>query len=321
MTKRFFQQLMLPLLVIGSFNVQADPHPANVIKLFLGGQEQQPKVRINHAQGVCITGYFESNGDLARLSRAELFQPGVKTPVLGRFSIPGSMAVDETTVPVRGMALQFSLTNGEHWQTAMNNFPVFSVSTPDNFYRLQLAQQADPATGKPNPERLARFFEAHPESQAFREWSQNKVPPKSYASEAYNSVNAFVLESNRGERRAVRWTMRPQQTESSETESVSLQQDLEQRLQQGDLRWDFVFTFAEWGDPTNNATVAWPNNRAAISAGTLVIQQSQAQDDGACRDISFLPTSLPQGIGLSDDPLIYFRSTVYVEALSQRLAK
>jgi catalase len=40
--------------------------------------------RRNHAKGVCIAGYFESNGQGARLSKAVVFQPG-RVPVIGRF--------------------------------------------------------------------------------------------------------------------------------------------------------------------------------------------------------------------------------------------
>ena len=40
--------------------------------------------RRNHAKGVCIAGYFESNGQGARLSKAVVFQLG-RVPVIGRF--------------------------------------------------------------------------------------------------------------------------------------------------------------------------------------------------------------------------------------------
>ena len=44
--------------------------------------------RRNHAKGVCIAGYFESNGQGARLSKAVVFQPG-RVPVIGRFALAG----------------------------------------------------------------------------------------------------------------------------------------------------------------------------------------------------------------------------------------
>ena len=41
--------------------------------------------RRNHAKGVGVSGFFESNGNGVRLSKAVVFQPG-RVPVLGRFS-------------------------------------------------------------------------------------------------------------------------------------------------------------------------------------------------------------------------------------------
>src|ERR1700687_3356841 len=44
--------------------------------------------RRNHAKGVGVSGFFESNGNGVRLSKAVVFRPG-RVPVLGRFSLSG----------------------------------------------------------------------------------------------------------------------------------------------------------------------------------------------------------------------------------------
>ncbi len=44
--------------------------------------------RRNHAKGVDVSGFFESNGKGVRLSKATVFQPG-RVPVIGRFSLGG----------------------------------------------------------------------------------------------------------------------------------------------------------------------------------------------------------------------------------------
>src|SRR3546814_7286683 len=69
-----------------------------------------------------------------------------------------------------------------------------------------------------------------------------------------------------------------------------------------------TITVAAPGDITNNATVAWPADRQSIEAGTLTITAAQPEERGACRDITFDPTILPDGIALSDDPLLAARS-------------
>lgn len=45
--------------------------------------------RKNHAKGVVVTGYFDSNGKGQELSRAAVFRPG-QYPVVGRFSLAGA---------------------------------------------------------------------------------------------------------------------------------------------------------------------------------------------------------------------------------------
>src|SRR5262245_30301509 len=69
--------------------------------------------RRNHAKGICFTGAFESNGNGAALSRAEVFASGIH-PALGRFNLatPDPEAQD-ATVRVRGMGLQISTESGE----------------------------------------------------------------------------------------------------------------------------------------------------------------------------------------------------------------
>src|SRR6266404_6058163 len=64
--------------------------------------------RRNHAKGICFTGVFESNGNGAQLSRAQVFSRG-QYPALGRFNLgtPDPNAPD-ATVRVRGMGLQIS---------------------------------------------------------------------------------------------------------------------------------------------------------------------------------------------------------------------
>src|SRR5690242_10569247 len=46
--------------------------------------------RRNHAKGVCVRGFFDSNGQGARLSKAALFRTG-RVPVIGRFSLGGGI--------------------------------------------------------------------------------------------------------------------------------------------------------------------------------------------------------------------------------------
>jgi len=109
--------------------------------------------RRNHAKGVCVSGFFDSNGQGTRLSKAALFRTG-RVPVIGRFSLGGGNPyVGDTPDAIRGLGLLFRLRDGEEWRTAMINRPVFPFNTPQAFYDNLIASQPDPNTHKPDPEK------------------------------------------------------------------------------------------------------------------------------------------------------------------------
>jgi catalase len=279
--------------------------------------------RRNHAKGLCIEGYFDSNGGAAVLSKAAVFAPG-RTPVIGRFAIPGTNPdAPDNSVPIRSMALMFTQHDGEQWRTGMNSVPFFPVSTPQQFYAQLVAARPDPATGKPDPAKLKAFLSANPSAQAFAAWAKSHPPSSSFANGAYYSVNAFYLVNAAGKRTAVRWAMQPELpyspvTEAEKGESASLAPDLMNRLQTGSLRWHLVLTIAAPGDPIDDATQQWPANREQIDAGTLVIERAASQENGACRDVNFDPTILPAGIEPSNDPLLAARSAAYALSFKRR---
>lgn len=279
--------------------------------------------RRNHAKGVCVAGYFDSNGAAAQVSRAGVFAPG-RTPVTGRFALPGGNPLaPDGSVPIRSLALMFTQADGQQWRTGMNSVPRFPVHTPEQFYQLLQASQPDPATHKPDPARLKAFAAGAPALAAFQGWIQAHPPSSSFANAAYYSVNAFYLVDAGGKRQAVRWAVQPElpyaPVSAAERGQASfLAADLMQRLQAGPLRWRLVLTLGAPGDVTDDATQVWPDDRPQIDAGTLVLERATAQDDGPCRDVNFDPTVLPAGIATSADPLLAARSAAYAVSYQRR---
>ncbi|MGF6916119.1 catalase [Paraburkholderia sp. 40] len=294
--------------IIDTFEAVAGPHPG---------------YRRNHAKGLCIDGYFDSNGNGAALSHAAVFAPG-RTPVSGRFAVPGgNPSAPDTSSPVRSLALQFRLRDGEQWRTGMNSTPVFAVHTPAQFYQQLLATKPDPATGKPDPAKLKAFYAANPETQPFQRWVKSHAPSSSLANAAYYGIDAFLFTDAHGTTRAVRWAVVPDTpyapiTAAQQAEKNFLAADLDERLQHGPLRWHLLLTVAQPGDPTSDATLQWPDDRQRVDAGTLVIERTTSQEDGACRDINFDPTIVPDGIAPSDDPLLAARSAAYAQSFQRR---
>jgi catalase len=284
--------------------------------------------RRNHSKGVCFTGVFDANGQGAAYSTAPMLARG-QYPVVGRFAIAvGNPAAPDIMGRVQSMAVRITAPGGQEWRSGMNNSPVFVVSNARDFYELTLAQGVDPATGKPNPAAAKHFFATHPASMAFNRWTQTAPWTGSWADQAYNSLNAFRFVDARGEARTVRWSMEPsaaptpvQKAALSALGPQFLHDDLLRRLSGGPLTWRLLVTFAEPGDPSADATKAWPADRKHVDVGTLIVQRAEDEAAGPCRDVNYDPTILPQGIAVSDDPLLPARSAAYARSFDLRTAE
>ena len=284
--------------------------------------------RRNHSKGMCFTGVFAANGAASQYSVAPMLVAG-RYPVVGRFAIAvGNPDASDITGRVKSMAVRIVSPNGQEWRSGMNNSPIFVVSNPRDFYELTLAQDIDPATGKPDPGAMKRFVAAHPDSAPFAQWSQTAPWTASWADQAYNSLNAFRFIDAGRTSRLVRWLMEPTAPPTPVPHAALasmgpdfLEHDLIRRLADGPLTWHLVVTFAEPGDPSNDATKAWPPDRKRVDVGTLTVQKAQAEADGPCRDFNYDPTILPTGIAVSDDPLLAARSAAYAKSFDLRTAE
>ena len=284
-----------------------------------------PGFRRNHAKGLCFTGWFDSNGAGARLSKAVVFEPE-RTPVFGRFALAGGQPYQaDAPNTVRSMAINFALTDGEIWRTGMNNIPVFPVRDVRGFYDQLAAARPDPATGKPNPEHMNAFLASHPETVRASALIKAQPPTGGFADATYNSLNAFRLVDASGVSTPVRWSMAAEDpVRASQPASVGSQDrnqlfdDLIARMNTGPARWRLLVTVGQPGDPTNDATVPWPADRQRLDVGTLTVERVEDEGDGVCRDVNFDPLILPDGIAPSDDPLLSARSATYSESFSRR---
>lgn len=281
--------------------------------------------RRNHAKGVCIRGWFDSNGNGQALSRAAVFHPG-RVPVIGRFALAGGQPFQtDATHTVRSMALLFHLPDGEEWRTGMNNIPVFPVNTPQAFHDQMLASAPDPATGKPDPAKMKAFFASHPASARAMQLIGSRPISTGFENSAYNSLDAFLFLDAKGNATPVRWAMVPVQpfapidtTDPGKADKNYLFDALIAAIHAKPQQWRLVVTMGQPGDPTNDATIPWPPDRRQIDVGTLTIDSVESEDVSPARDINFDPLILPDGIGGSDDPLLSARSAAYSQSFTRR---
>jgi catalase len=283
--------------------------------------------RRNHIKGVCALGEFVGTPEAAAYSRSELFS-GKPVPVVARFSVTGgNPKVPDTAKNVRGMALQFQLRSGAAHQMAMLNTPMFGAASPQTFLDLMRALQPDPATGKPDPEKMKAFKASHPDNLAQSEYLAANNPPVSYANSAFWGIHTFKFVGKGDKTTLVRWRFVPQDGEKrlSDEELKTaganfLEPALITRTQQGPVRWDMLVTIGQPGDPEDNPTLSWPAGRKEFKAGTLSLSAAMAQKGGACEAINYDPLVMADGIAPTDDPVLKFRSPAYAVSFSKRLS-
>lgn len=284
-----------------------------------------PGFRRAHSKGICIVGTFAPTSEAAKLSTARVFSQA-STPVLGRFSNPGSDPYSpDNKAAIRGMALQLKTDDGQEWRVAMNSFPFFASATPAGFQAMNAAKLPDPATGKPDPEKMKAVLARYPEIANFMAWAKSAPTPDSLANTRFNGVNAFRLTDARGTQRAVRWSMRPrtpfvaadpEQLKNADRDYLAA--DLDRRLAAGPLQWDMVMQFAAPGDPIEDPSRAWPDTRPETTVGTLTLVRAEPQANGPCLNLNFDPLILPKGIAGTDDPVLHARSSVYSVSFNRR---
>jgi catalase len=250
--------LLIALLTLAAkpgLTAEKEVDAGQVVSAIEGTFGITPGQRRNHIKGTCARGEFIGTPEAAAYSRSALFT-GKAIPVVARFSLAGgNPKVPDTAKSPRGMALEFDLPGGNQQHMTMLNTPMFGAKQPGTFLDLMIATKPDPATGKPDPEKLKAFKAAHPDNLAQAEFLASHNPPASYGTSAYYGIHTFKF-INRDSRTAlVRWRFVPLDGEKalSDDELKSSPADfLEQRLidrtRQGPVRWDMIVSLGEKGD-------------------------------------------------------------------------
>jgi catalase len=291
--------------------------PTKFVDTFEAVDGHHPGYRRNHARGLGVTGFFEANGKGVRLSKANVFKEG-RVPVIGRFSFGGgNIEGGEGPGVVRGLALEFSLPDGEQWRTAMIYLPVFPFNTPEAFHENLLASKPDPQTGKPDPEKKKAFLERHPETaKALEHITKNLKVSSGFDNTTFHALHVFRFIDAAGTITPVRWLVTPEQAFEPANDKGDLFKALAARIQEKEkpLRWHLIAVVGKPDDPID-PTLPWPADREKVDLGTITLDRV---DDDAARDINFDPLVLPVGIEPSSDPLLSARSAIYSNSFTRR---
>ena len=317
-----------PDLALGAPAAGTDVTAPQMIDAFEGTFGVHPGQRRNHPKGTCAVGQFTGTSDAASLSRSALFS-GKPVSVVARFSLGGGDPdVPDAAPAPRGMALEFHLPGGALQHITMINAPIFAAASPASFRDALLAARPDPKTGKPDPEKLKAYAESHPDSMALTRLAAGHNPTANYYQTTFFSVHTFKFIDVKGSEHPVRWRFVPRDGTKEMTPAEMktaphdfLEANLIERTRKSPVVWDMIVYVGEPGDPEDNPTLLWPEERRHFTAGTLIVTEATPQKKGvACEPINFDPLVMADGIRPSNDPILLFRSPAYAVSFGKRLS-
>jgi catalase len=293
------------------------PDPVELVDAIGEAAGRYPGHRAAHAKGVVLTGTFTPSERARELTRAAQFA-GDTTRVTVRFSNGGANpdSNDAETGDGRGMATKFYLPDGTTTDIVALSLPVFFVRNPEEFLEFTLARAE-------SFEKVGEFIGSHPATaQAVQQIVPALVPPRSYATVVYNSIHAFRLVNAAGEGRWIRWRWLPEagaewlpEEEREGKDPDYLQTEIFERLP---VRFTLVARIATDGLPTDDPTVAWPEDLELIEMGTLELTGPETERETGDDIMVMDPTRVTDGIELSDDPILLVRSHAYSVSVERR---
>ncbi len=134
-----------------------------VEKLAQFKRERVPE-RVVHAKGGGAFGTFTTTEDVSAYTKAALFQPGVETEMLARFStVAGESGSPDTWRDPRGFALKFYTSEG-NYDLVGNNTPIFFIRDGIKFPDFIHSQKRLPGSNLRDNDRQWDFWTLSPES-------------------------------------------------------------------------------------------------------------------------------------------------------------
>ena len=299
--------------------------------------------RIVHARGSGAHGFFELTKSLAKYSRAKILtEVGEKTEVFVRFStVAGGAGSVDTPRDVRGFAVKFYTKEG-NWDLVGNNIPVFfiqdAIKFPDLIHAVKMeADRAYPQAASAH-DTFWDFIGLMPESTHMIMWAMSdRTIPRSLRMIEGFGVNTFRLLNRDNDAVFVKFHWRPKLGLQSTCwdEAVKIagadpdyhRRDLFEAIERKDFpEWRFgvqILTQEEADAlPFDilDATKVIPEELHPIEfIGRMVLNRNPDNFFAETEQAAFLPTNIPPGIDMSEDPLLQGRLFSYQDTQLSRL--
>jgi catalase len=295
--------------------------------------ERQP-----HAKGSGAFGIFETTEDVSAYTRAALFQPGVKTEMLARFStVAGESGSPDTWRDPRGFSLKFYTTEG-NYDMVGNNTPIFFVRDPMKFQHFIRSQKRRADNGLRDHDMQWDFWTLSPESAHMVTWLMgDRGIPKTYRHMNGYSSHTYMWVNAAGDKFWVKYHFKTDQgidfLTQEDADRVAGEkpdyhrQDLFEAIRDGDFpSWTLhmqIMSFEEAKTYRFNPfdlTKVWPHgDYPLIKVGTMTLNRNLTDFHTEMEQAAFEPNNLVPGIGLSPDKMLLARGFSYADAHRARL--
>jgi len=295
--------------------------------------ERQP-----HAKGSGAFGHFETTQDVSAYTRAAVFQPGVRTEMMARFStVAGERGSPDTWRDPRGFALKFYTSEG-NFDMVGNNTPVFFMRDPMKFQHFIRSQKRLAKNGLRSNDMQWDFWTLSPESAHQVTWLMgDRGIPKTwrnmdgFSSHTYSWINAggdtFWVKYHFKTDQGIDFLTQEDADRIAGEDADYHRRDLWEAIERGDHpSWTLYMQIMPYAEATSyrfnpfDLTKVWPHaDYPLIEVGRMTLDRNLTDFHTEMEQASFEPNNLVPGTGLSPDRMLLARGFSYADAHRARL--
>jgi catalase len=300
-------------------------------------RERVPERNV-HAKGTGAFGVFETTEDVSAYTKAALFQQGVSTEMLARFStVAGEQGSPDTWRDPRGFALKFYTTEG-NYDLVGNNTPVFFIRDGIKFPHFIRSQKRRGGTGLRDNHMQWDFWTLNPESahQVTYLMGDRGIPKtlrhmNGYGSHTYLWINAA------GEKHWVKYHFHSDQGVEHLTGDEAARiagedadfhrRDLSEAIERGEFpSWTLSVQLMPYADAATyrinpfDLTKIWPHaDYPLIKVGKMTLNKNPDNFFAQIEQAAFEPSAVVPGIGFSPDKMLLGRVFAYSDTHRYRI--